>query len=127
MRLLNISSIKYLRVLLFLILPVLFFYLSMFFKSEMGFYHLFGTDAEYAYLTDGLNLCYFNFPFHVQGPGTPLHIFSAIVITVVHLFRNQEPLIEDVMKNPDVYLTSIACNINCFNGYLAFHPGIHDR
>ena len=89
----------------------------------MGFYHLFGTDAEYAYLFNGLNLYYFNFPFHVQGPGTPLHIFAAIVIAVVHLFRNQEPLIEDVMKNPDLYLTALHATLTAVTALLLFILG----
>ena len=123
MRALKISAFRDFRVALFLILPALFFYLSLFFKNEMGFYHLFGTDAEYAYLFNGLNLCYFNFPFHVQGPGTPLHIFAAIVITVVHLFRYNQPLIEDVMKNPDVYLTALHASLTAVTALLLFILG----
>jgi hypothetical protein len=123
MRALKISGTRDFRVYLFLILPALFFYLSIFFKNEMGFYHLFGTDAEYAYLFNGLNLCYLNFPFHVQGPGTPLHIFSAIIMTVVHLFRNQGSLIDDVMKNPDVYLTALHASLTGFTAILLFILG----
>lgn len=89
----------------------------------MGYYHLFGTDAEYAYLFNGLNLCYLNFPFHVQGPGTPLHIFSAIIMTVVHLFRNQGPLMEDVMKNPDAYLTALHASLTAVTAILLFILG----
>jgi hypothetical protein len=49
------------------LVPMIFdpFNLSLFLKNEMGFYYLFGTDAEYAYLFNGLNICYLNFPFHV--------------------------------------------------------------
>ncbi|MBN2274512.1 MAG: hypothetical protein JXK95_09285 [Bacteroidales bacterium] len=103
----KIENKKILFIIAFLILPCLLFYLGMLMKSETGFYHLYSTDPVYAYLFDGLNICNFSWPFLVLGPGTPLSLFSSIVMGIVHLFRSQDPLITDVMKNPDVYLSAI--------------------
>jgi hypothetical protein len=116
-------TLKDSRNLIFIILPIVFLYLSLYLKSEMGYYHLFGTDAEYCYLTNGLNLCCLQFPYHVQGPGTPLHVFSAIVMQITYLFRDQGSIIEDVLKNPDVYINVIIITLTILTSILLFMLG----
>lgn len=98
---------KRLNVVLLLLLPVLYFYIGIFFKSEIGPYHLFVTDPEYAYLLNGLNICKLSLPYQVNGPGTPLQLFCALIIKIVHMVRNQDDIITDVIKNPDIYLNII--------------------
>ncbi|MFO7656118.1 MAG: hypothetical protein R6W78_03560, partial [Bacteroidales bacterium] len=115
---------KKLKTLVFLILPVLLFVLGMMVKSRVGYYHLFTSDPAYAYLLNGLALCDFNIPWLVQGPGTPLILYCAIVMPVVHLFRGQDTLIIDVMQNPDIYLSIITTSVIAIQSLLLFLMGL---
>jgi len=114
---------KRLNIIILLLLPGLLFYLGMLLKSETGFYHLYSSDPVYAYLFDGLNICNFSSPFLVFGPGTPLSLLYAIVMEIVHLFRHQDPLITDVMKNPDVYLSAVNTTIIAIQCFVLFILG----
>jgi len=98
---------KRISFLLFLVLPALFLIIGWMFSNEIGFYHLFVTDPEYAYLFNGLNILHFKLPDQVNGPGTPLQVYCAAVTKIVHIFRGQDTLVADVFKNPDVYLNII--------------------
>lgn len=104
-------------------MPGLLFCLGMLLKSETGFYHLYSTDPVYAYLFDGLNICNLSVPFLVYGPGTPISLLCAVVTETLHLFRHQESLITDVMKNPDVYLSAINATIIAIQSILLFFLG----
>lgn len=97
-----------------LVLPVVYTYLSLVISAETGHYYMFSSDPVYAYIFDGLNLCNFKMPFLVEGPGTPLSIFYAIVMGVTHLFRPGNTLIVDVFQNTDFYLTVINASMIIF-------------
>ncbi|MFN8207836.1 MAG: hypothetical protein U0T82_10585, partial [Bacteroidales bacterium] len=112
------------RIILFIILPCIFLLLSMLLKSEMGYYHLFTTDPEYAYLVNGLNICNFRPPSQVQGPGTPSQFFAAVLIEMVHAFRQQGTLIEDVMQNPDVYISAFHASLTAITAILILILGL---
>jgi len=90
------------------ILPLLYLILLLHQQSSRSNYHMYDTDPEYAYLFSGMNICNLSTPNHVQGPGTPLQVLSAVVIKVVHTVRSTgDTLNVDVMKNPDVYCSAI--------------------
>jgi hypothetical protein len=89
-----------------LILPIFFIILGYYLKAMTPNYSLSCVDPEYCYLFNGLNLAHHNFPFHIDHPGTPLQIFSAIIIRVVHLFR-PDTLDSDLFKNPELYLHAV--------------------
>ena len=73
-------------------------------KDRAGFFFLNRIDPEYAYLFNGLNLSRLKIVLgHIDHPGTPLQVFIAIVIRVVHLFRRGN-LVDDVLLNPEIYL-----------------------
>ena len=114
---------KKLNVLFLLLLPLLYCYIGILYKSEIGPYHLFVTDPEYAYLLNGLNIRLFSLPYQVNGPGTPLQFFCAFVIGVIHLFRNQESLVADVIKNPDLYLDIINTSLIAVSSISIFIMG----
>ena len=114
---------KRLNIIFLLLLPGLLFYIGMLLKSETGFYHLYSSDPVYAYLFDGLNICNFSSPFLVFGPGTPLSLLYAIIMEIVHLFRHQDSLITDVMKNPDVYLSAVNITIIAIQSIALFMLG----
>lgn len=94
--------------LVLIILPILLLKLSFYHKSEISNYHMYVTDPEYSYLYSGMNICNLSTPAHVQGPGTPSQLIAAVAIKVVYTFRSTtDTLNVDVMKNPDVYCSSI--------------------
>lgn len=94
--------------LLLIVLPLALIVLSLHQKSARTNYHMYDTDPEYAYVFSGMNICNLSTPTHVQGPGTPLQVLSAVVIKVVHIFRStKDTLNVDVMKNPDIYCSAI--------------------
>lgn len=96
------------QLILIIVIPILLGILSYQKKIERTNYHMYDTDPEYAYLFNGLNICNFSSPAHVQGPGTPSQMTSALVIRTVYLFRStSDSLNVDVMKNPDVYCSAI--------------------
>jgi hypothetical protein len=114
---------KKIKIVSLLILPALICFIGILYKSEIGFYHLFITDPEYAYLLNGLNICQFALPYQVNGPGTPLQFFCAAVIAVVHFFRDQDTLIVDVIKNPDLYLDVIHTSLIVVSSITLFVTG----
>jgi|GEM_PF-2070114 hypothetical protein len=114
---------KYSKIILFFILPIIFLYLGLIVSSEIGAYHLFTSDPEYAYLLNGLNILNFHFPDHVMGPGTPLQLYCAIVIQIVHLFRGNTSLNVDVLQNPDLYLYYINLSIIVLTSIVIFFTG----
>jgi hypothetical protein len=111
------------KVLSLVLLPLLLIITGFYLKSEIGFFHLFSTDPVYAYIFDGLNICNLTFPFLVQGPGTPLSLLSALVIEIVHLIRQQDTLIADVLRNPDIYLSAINSILTILQGFFLFLMG----
>jgi len=114
---------KKIKILVLLILPIVLFYIGMLYKSEVGLYHLFITDPEYAYLLNGLNILHFYPPYQVNGPGTPLQFFCALITGIVHLFRNQDTLMVDVIKNPDIYLEIINTSLIATSAIALFAIG----
>lgn len=104
MRKLNWSWMNLTKASLFLILPVLFLIIGLMVTSEMGYYYLYSSDPEYAFLLNGLNFLNFHFPYVVMGPATPLHAYCAAVTGIVYLFRGGDSLNVDVLQNQDLYL-----------------------
>lgn len=101
---------KYLPLLL---IPAFFVIISFIQKSENTNYHMYHTDPEYAYLFNGMNICNVESPAHVQGPGTPSQLISALTIKVLYSLRTtSDSLNVDVMKNPDLYNIAIIAFTN---------------
>jgi hypothetical protein len=76
----------------------------------------FDADPDYAYLLNGLNILHLQSPGHADHPGTPVQILGGAVIGAIWLVRwialGQVPLDEDVLRQPEFYLT-------CVNAVLA--------
>jgi len=115
---------KKLKITILYILPILFILLGGFMKNERPDYYINCIDGEYAYLFNGLNISQFSTPWHVIGPGTPLQLLSFFVIEIVHLFHNQNPLLIDVCKNPELYLSAINFSLNLIESILLFFIGL---
>jgi hypothetical protein len=61
-------------------------------------------------------------PGMVDHPGTPLQLFSALVIRIANIFR-QETLIVDLLKHPEFYLDAIRSSLIFLHGTFLFLLG----
>ncbi len=96
------------RFLLILIFPFFYFFAGLYIKLILEDPSLRSIDPDYAYFISGLNISEGIFKLtHIDHPGTPLQYLIALVIRIVHLFRNNPSLPEDVLANSDLYLTVV--------------------
>ncbi len=114
---------KYGIVGLFLVVPLAYLFISWIAAQELGYYFLFVTDPEYAYLLNGLNILNLAPPDHVMGPGTPLHLFCALITQIVYWLRGASELAVDVLQNPDIYLFYINHSIIVLISIILFFTG----
>jgi len=90
------------------IAPVFIIVLAMLLKQHVGPYWLgSNTDPEYAYLLNSLNITQHKLIAHIDHPGTTLQVLGAAVIVILHLTRHGQPLLYDVLKFPEIYLSAI--------------------
>ena len=109
--------------LILLIFPLILVLLGTYMKRVIQDYSMFSVDPDYCYLFNGLNLAHHNFPWHIDHPGTPLQLLSAIVIRLVHLFRN-DTLDMDLFKNPELYINAINYTIIYLQAIVLFFTGL---
>ncbi len=65
-------------------------------------------DPDYAYLLNGLNILKGFTPGHVDHPGTPVQVLVAIVVKATHALAGAGPLVDDVIRRPELYL-KVSC------------------
>ena len=84
-----------------LIMPILFLIIGLNFNRTW-----FSGDPEYAYLLNGVNIATFHSVGHTDNPGTPVQMYSAVVLRIAHFFKFSETsdLQTDVLRNPDQYV-----------------------
>lgn len=105
------SLSKFVKKLVLIILPILLLVITLELKNHNGPYWVGSSDPEYAYLLNSLNLTQLKEVGHIDHPGTPLQILGAVVIASAHLGHNDEDLVIDVLKNPELYLNDISYTI----------------
>ncbi|MFA4853402.1 MAG: glycosyltransferase 87 family protein [Bacteroidales bacterium] len=109
---------------LLLLVPALYLYIGFFFHSEHAYYFMYSVDPEYCYLFNGLNISQFTLKvWHVDHPGTPIQLLAALVIRIVHLFRGNGPLLNDVMQNSALYTNAINIAMFSINSIALFFLG----
>lgn len=93
--------------LLFLIIPLLYVALGLYFQQLTGLYSLRSIDPEYIYFISGLSVANGHLELgHIDNPGTPLQYFVALSFRLIYMFRSHEaPFIEDALAHSDFYLT----------------------
>lgn len=86
----------------------------------------FGTDPNYIYLFNGLNVAAHGGPIgHYDNPGTPVIIYSAVIMRITYLFRSTEDdFTSDVLKNPNFYTSVIVWTLVVLNCLLLFILGV---
>lgn len=105
------------------ILPILLIVLGINFKEAFPYYSLSCVDPEMAYLYNGLAILHGHFPYFVDHPGIPLQYISALVIQIIHLFRDGN-LDEDVIQNPNLYIHAITYTFIWINAFSLFVTGL---
>lgn len=85
----------------------------------------FASDPNYIYLFNGLNLAAHGGPIgHYDNPGTPVIIYSAVIMRITYLFRStDDDFTSDVLKNPNFYTSIIVWTLVVMNCLLLFVIG----
>jgi hypothetical protein len=93
--------------LLLAVIPLIYSIVWFLFNDSVDSYFYTMMDPEYSYLLNGVvaienngNVDFFD------HPGTTIEIFNAGTIRLIHMFR-EDPIIDDVLKNPELYLNAI--------------------
>lgn len=96
-------------ILLLFVLPVILLLTEINYKILKGQYYLYDNyDGPYHYLMASLNLAQLIQPGFCHHPGIPAQIIGAIVIKFSYIFEGSNlDMVNDVFKNPEVYLSKI--------------------
>jgi hypothetical protein len=92
---------------LLVLIPLLYFIAGGYFRNLLGNLSLRSCDPEYIYFMSGLTLSDGNLKLgHIDNPGTPLQVMMALVFKLTYFFRSAPvPYVEDVLLQPDLYLS----------------------
>lgn len=114
------------RIHLFLfIIPALYFIIGSYFRSILGDLSLRSLDPDYIYFITGLGISegHINV-FHVDNPGTPLQYLMGLTYRLIYLLRPENgTYLEDVLKNPDLYMAVSNSVITGLITALLFYAG----
>ena len=89
------------------IIPLIFIVVWFLFHDSLDSYYYTMMDPEYAYLFNGITVIENHGRVdYYDHPGTPLEVLMAVTIQFIHIFRD-EPLMDDVLKNPELYLKAM--------------------
>lgn len=112
------------KVLLF-IFPLGYLIAGSYFRNLLGNLSLRTCDPEYIYFMSGLTLSDGVIKLgHFDNPGTPLQILIAIVFKFTYFIRSTSvPYIEDVLLNPDLYLSVTSIFIAALTAGLLLYAG----
>lgn len=103
----NLIGKQYLKYWFIYLVPIAYLAWYLFRIHLIGPFYLSRIDPDYVYLLNGLNCAILDFDRigHVQHPGTPLQIITGVFIRITHLFAGHGNIIDDVIKNPEIYLS----------------------
>ncbi|CAA7627650.1 conserved membrane hypothetical protein [Candidatus Terasakiella magnetica] len=88
-----------------LILPVLFaLMLAVMLRSSLPFWQVFNLDPDYYYLLNGLRLVEYLPPTDLGHPGTPIQMFIAVVLRLMHAGEPTGAIVEAVLDDPERHL-----------------------
>ncbi len=107
---------RYIRYIIFAVIPVLLFITAYLFKDAGGPYYLNYYDPGYVYLVNSINMMEFEDIGHTDHPGTTLQIFGAIILKIFFAGKTDAQILDIVFSDPEYYLNilnKILIAINC--------------
>jgi len=107
------------------IIPILYFIIGSYFRYILGDLSLRSLDPDYVYFMTGLEAsqCHFNVT-HIDHPGTPLQFLMGLIYQITFLFRpGNVSFLEDVFRNPDLYMAVSNMAITGIITALLFYSG----
>ncbi|HEY3373060.1 MAG TPA: hypothetical protein VGK10_19575, partial [Prolixibacteraceae bacterium] len=89
------------------IVPSIYFIIGSYFRSILGDLSLRSLDPDYIYFITGLGISEGHMKVaHIDNPGTPLQYLMGITDRLTHFLRpGAGTYLEDVFKNPDLYMS----------------------
>lgn len=111
--------------LLLLLFPVFYGIASLYFRLILDDPSLRSVDPDYVYFMSGLNIAEGHIKVgHIDHPGTPLQYLVAFVFRVIYWLRTSSfSFTEDVLRNPDLYLSMVNLTINLIISVVLFAAG----
>lgn len=99
---------------LLLLIPLFYLAAGLYFRLILDDPSLRSVDPDYVYFCTGLNMAEGHFKVaHIDHPGTPLQVITALVFRLVWWFRGEGGgFTGDVLQNPDLYLKMVNLAIN---------------
>jgi hypothetical protein len=76
--------------------------------ASQPFWQVFNLDPDYYYLTNGLMLVEGLAPTDMGHPGTPVHVFFALVIRLMHVGEPTGAIVDAVLRDPERHLRVVA-------------------
>ncbi len=90
------------------VLPALFVAVLFLMRgSSLPFWQVFNLDPDYYYLLNGLRIVELLPPTDVSHPGTPVQVFVALVLRLMHPGQSAAALVEAVLDDPEGHLVAI--------------------
>ena len=96
------------RMAVLLVLPALFVAVLFLMRaSSLPFWQVFNLDPDYYYLLNGLMIVEGLAPTDVSHPGTPVQVFVALVLRLMHLGQPTGAVVDAVLNHPEAHLVMI--------------------
>ncbi|CUW38997.1 conserved membrane protein of unknown function [Magnetospirillum sp. XM-1] len=75
--------------------------------ASQPFWQVFNLDPDYYYLTNGLLLVEGLAPTDMGHPGTPVHVFFAAVLRLMHVGEPTGAIVDAVLRDPERHLRMV--------------------
>ena len=110
---------------LILFFPLFYLFVGIYFRLILDAPSLRSIDPDYVYFMTGLNMSEGVIKvYHIDHPGTPLQFLVAIVFRITHWLRGSATVYaEDVLRNPDLYLSVVNIAINIILAIALYSAG----
>ncbi len=106
-------------------LPALLVVAALLLKDARGPFWLGkNSDPDYPYLFNALVIAQIRSPGHIDHPGTTLQAFGAVVLRVSHAVAGIGDLEDDVLDDPEFYLTNIHQSMIVVGALVLFACGV---
>jgi hypothetical protein len=90
------------------VLPVLFVAVLFWMRAaSLPFWQVFNLDPDYYYLLNGLRLVEGLAPVDVSHPGTPVQVFIALVLWLMHAGAAPAEIVAQVLADPESHLVVV--------------------